>query len=112
MDVRKVVSAPVHRDLLLPVVEGPRDVHLPPPVLPSKYRGHQLFVFDRFSERDGDRGGGGGGGEKGSEWRRLVGTEDEGRAMARSGGRRERRACCVVTVPSRHLVIQLFCRRW
>lgn len=46
MDIREVVAAPVHRDLLLPVVESPGDVDLATPVLPSKYRGHQLFGFD------------------------------------------------------------------
>jgi hypothetical protein len=42
VDVREVVAATVHRNLLLPVVEGARDVHLPPPVLPTEHRGHQL----------------------------------------------------------------------
>ena len=42
MDVREVVPAPMHRDLLLPIIKRPRNVNLPPAVLPSKNRGHQL----------------------------------------------------------------------
>mmetsp|Transcript_6143 Transcript_6143/g.14423 ORF Transcript_6143/g.14423 Transcript_6143/m.14423 type:complete len:350 (-) Transcript_6143:2-1051(-) len=44
VDIRKVVAAPVHLDLLLPVVERARDIHLSAAVLPSEHRRHELLL--------------------------------------------------------------------
>lgn len=61
MDIREIIPAPVHRNLLLPVVESPRDVDLSSTVLPSKYRRYQLLCRFEYNETRFQRGQGNGG---------------------------------------------------
>lgn len=60
MYVGEIIPAPVHRDLLFPVVKGPCYVHLTPTVFPPENGRHQLHrrvsrgeACDKGSRREG-----------------------------------------------------------